>query len=110
MSNIRYISWRRAENRLSSVNCRYFILEESMEVFAYLIPYGLEWLNLIVRWLHIITGIAWRGASFYFVWLDNSIRPPAPGSELARKGVTVNAICPGYTETDIVREAVQNIV
>ena len=30
--------------------------------------------------------------------------------ELARKGVTVNAICPGYAETDIVREAVQNIV
>ena len=30
--------------------------------------------------------------------------------EVARKGVTVNAICPGYTETDIVREAVQNIV
>ena len=30
--------------------------------------------------------------------------------ENARKGVTVNALCPGYTETDIVREAVQNIV
>ncbi|MEK7347113.1 MAG: SDR family oxidoreductase [Pseudomonadota bacterium] len=30
--------------------------------------------------------------------------------ELARKGVTVNAICPGYTETNIVREAVQNMV
>jgi len=53
----------------------------------YLIPYGLEWANLLVRWLHIITGIAWIGASFYFVWLDNSIRPPAPGSELAKKGV-----------------------
>jgi uncharacterized membrane protein len=54
----------------------------------YLIPYGLEWLNLLVRWLHIITGIAWIGASFYFVWLDNSIRPPAPGSDLAKKGVS----------------------
>jgi uncharacterized membrane protein len=59
-----------------------------MEVFGYLIPYGLEWLNLLVRWLHLITGIAWIGASFYFVWLDNTIRPPAPGSDLARKGVS----------------------
>jgi uncharacterized membrane protein len=53
----------------------------------YLVPYGLEWMNLLVRWLHIITGIAWIGASFYFVWLDNSLKPPAPGGELARKGV-----------------------
>jgi uncharacterized membrane protein len=59
-----------------------------MDVFGYLIPYGLEWLNLVVRWLHLITGIAWIGASFYFVWLDNTIRPPAPGSELANKGVS----------------------
>jgi len=57
-------------------------------MIAHFVPYGLEWLNLIVRWLHIITGIAWIGASFYFVWLDNSIRPPAPGSELAKKGVS----------------------
>jgi uncharacterized membrane protein len=49
--------------------------------------YGVEWLNLLVRWLHLITGIAWIGASFYFVWLDNSIRPPKPGSPLAKKGV-----------------------
>ncbi len=59
-----------------------------MDLVGYLAPYGLEWLNLLVRWLHIITGIAWIGASFYFVWLDNSIRPPAPGSELAKKGVS----------------------
>jgi uncharacterized membrane protein len=58
-----------------------------MEVFAYLLPYGLDWANLLLRWLHMITGIAWIGASFYFVWLDNNIRPPAPGSELAEKGV-----------------------
>ncbi|MEW6760340.1 MAG: urate hydroxylase PuuD [Pseudomonadota bacterium] len=55
---------------------------------GYLGPYALEWFNLLVRWLHIITGIAWIGASFYFVWLDNTIRPPAPGSELAKKGVS----------------------
>jgi uncharacterized membrane protein len=59
-----------------------------MQAFGYLVPYGLEWLNLLVRWLHLIVGIAWIGASFYFVWLDNTIRPPAPGSELARKGVS----------------------
>jgi uncharacterized membrane protein len=47
-----------------------------------------EWLNLLVRWLHLITGIAWIGASFYFVWLDNSIRPPKPGSPLAKAGVS----------------------
>jgi uncharacterized membrane protein len=58
-----------------------------MEAFGFLLPYGLEWLNLLMRWLHVITGIAWIGASFYFVWLDNSLRPPAAGSELADKGV-----------------------
>jgi len=58
-----------------------------MALLGYYLPYGLEWLNLLVRWLHFITGIAWIGASFYFVWLDNSLRPPAPDSELAKKGV-----------------------
>ena len=59
-----------------------------MEVFGHLTPYLLEWMNLLLRWLHVITGIAWIGASFYFVWLDNTIRPPAPGSDLAKKGVS----------------------
>jgi len=59
-----------------------------MEVFGHLTPYLLEWMNLLLRWLHVITGIAWIGASFYFVWLDNTIRPPAPGSDLADKGVS----------------------
>lgn len=38
--------------------------------------YILEWLNLLGRWVHLVTGIAWIGASFYFVWLDNSLRAP----------------------------------
>lgn len=38
--------------------------------------YFLEWINLFVRWFHVIAGIAWIGASFYFVWLDNSLKNP----------------------------------
>ncbi len=38
--------------------------------------YLLDWANLLLRWLHLITGIAWIGASFYFVMLDNSLKPP----------------------------------
>ena len=37
--------------------------------------YFLEWLNLLVRWAHVIVGIAWIGASFYFIWLDNHLEP-----------------------------------
>ena len=51
----------------------------------FLWPYLLDWLNFLVRWLHLITGIAWIGASFYFVWLDNHLREPPP--ELKAKGV-----------------------
>lgn len=38
-----------------------------------------EWLNLALRWLHITTGIAWIGSSFFFVWLDNHLKPPVAG-------------------------------
>ena len=40
----------------------------------YLIPYFFEWLNLLLRWLHLIVGIAWIGASFYFVFNYNYTR------------------------------------
>jgi len=38
--------------------------------------YIAEWLNILGRWLHLITGIAWIGSSFYFVWLDNHLQAP----------------------------------
>ena len=38
--------------------------------------YALDWVQLVIRWVHLITGIAWIGASFYFVFLDNSLLPP----------------------------------
>ena len=48
--------------------------------------YALDWANLLLRWAHVITAIAWVGSSFYFVWLDNTLtRPTDPA--LQGKGV-----------------------
>ena len=48
--------------------------------------YLTDWLNLVIRWTHVIAGIAWIGASIYFVFLDTSLeRPREPGD--AAKGV-----------------------
>ncbi|MDP2317056.1 MAG: urate hydroxylase PuuD [Pseudomonadota bacterium] len=45
--------------------------------------YLADWAHLILRWLHLIAGAAWIGASFYFNWLNNHVRPPEDG----RKGI-----------------------
>ena len=37
-----------------------------------------EWLNLLVRWIHFIVGVAWIGASFYFNWLENHLNTKPP--------------------------------
>ena len=38
--------------------------------------YVLDWANLLLRWVHVITAIAWIGSSFYFVfWTAASRRP-----------------------------------
>jgi len=44
-----------------------------------MLVYAGEWVGLLVRWLHVIAGIAWIGASFYFVWLDNHLQPLEAG-------------------------------
>ena len=52
-------------------------------------PYGghiMEWLNIIMRVMHVTFGIAWIGASFYFVWLENALnRKEGIRDELAGK-------------------------
>ncbi len=48
--------------------------------------YLLDWANLLLRWLHVITAIAWIGSSFYFVFLDSSLTPPED-EDLKRQGV-----------------------
>jgi len=40
-----------------------------------------EWLNLGLRWVHVIAGIGWIGTSLYFMWLDASLRKPDPPRE-----------------------------
>ncbi len=37
-----------------------------------------QWLNLALRWAHVITGVAWIGTSFYFNWLNSRLVPPPP--------------------------------
>ena len=46
-------------------------------------PYITEWLNLAIRWAHMITGVAWVGASFYFVWLENNLNRTNPKEGLS---------------------------
>jgi uncharacterized membrane protein len=46
--------------------------------------YLLDWLNLLLRFAHVITGVAWIGASFYFVFLDLSLQAPTDPALKAR--------------------------
>jgi uncharacterized membrane protein len=48
--------------------------------------YLLDWVNLLLRWTHVIVGIAWIGSSFYFVFLDFSLTKPTDPA-LKAKGV-----------------------
>jgi uncharacterized membrane protein len=47
-------------------------------------PYVIEWLNLLVRLLHVVAAIAWIGASFYFIALDYTLRPPKDERDIER--------------------------
>ena len=49
--------------------------------------YFLDWANLLLRWVHVITAIAWIGSSFYFVFLDSSLTPPED-EDLKKQGVS----------------------
>jgi uncharacterized membrane protein len=49
-------------------------------------PYIWDWGDLVFRWLHVIAAIVWIGTSFYFVALDNHLRPPEDERD-AERGV-----------------------
>ncbi len=52
-----------------------------------------EWLAFAVRWLHVVTAIAWIGSSFYFIALDLGLRkaPDLPPAPMARNGRSMAA-------------------
>lgn len=49
--------------------------------------YVTDWLELVVRWAHLIFGVAWIGTSFYFNWLNNNIRKPEHEDGLTSDGI-----------------------
>jgi uncharacterized membrane protein len=46
--------------------------------------YATDWLDLVLRWFHVIAAIVWIGTSFYFVALDNYLLPPAEDRDRER--------------------------
>ena len=55
-----------------------------------------EWASAILRWLHVIAGIAWIGSSFYFIHLDLSLRP-RPGCRPASKATNGRSMAAVFT-------------
>src|ERR671939_1528942 len=52
-----------------------------------MLAYALDWLNLLVRWLHVTAAIAWIGTSFYYIALDyHLLEPKNPAAEQAGVG------------------------
>jgi uncharacterized membrane protein len=54
------------------------VLIAAVLIYKYAFSAGLdlhvaEWLTLVMRWAHVVLGIAWIGASFYFIFLENSL-------------------------------------
>src|SRR5260221_1841857 len=52
--------------------------------------YWWGWGNLLFRWLHVIAAMAWIGASFYFIALDNHLEPPKDPDD-GKRGVAGEA-------------------
>jgi uncharacterized membrane protein len=55
-----------------------------MTALVALSNYWWDWGNLLFRWLHVIAAMAWIGASFYFIALDNHLEPPKDPQDAAR--------------------------
>ena len=68
-----------------------------MILFA-LPPLVTEWLNLLIRWVHVIAAIMWIGDSFLFMWLDSVLSAPLRPREGAVAGEMWMAHSGGFYE------------
>ena len=65
--------------------------------------YWWGWANLLFRWLHVVAAMAWIGASFYFIALDNHLQSPKDPKD-AKRGV---GGVPGRLEVVVERDEVE---
>jgi uncharacterized membrane protein len=65
-----------SEHRSLKIGPRSSLIHDSTGSCKLDISYLIDAASMLLRWLHVIVGIAWIGASFYFVYLDNSLKPP----------------------------------
>ncbi len=56
-----------------SISMTLFFIGYKIAVFAGILNHVIDWLHLLIRWAHVVLGISWIGASFYFIFLENSL-------------------------------------
>ena len=70
----------------------------------------IEWVSIIIRWVHVVAGIAWIGSSFYFIHLDLSLKPngalwvirPKGRPEISERAVMAAGKAAGLVDVKVV--------
>ena len=55
------------------------------------LPYTLKWLELVLRWGHVLFAILWVGNSFLFNYLDNKLNKSISSSSIAGEGYLMHS-------------------
>ncbi len=55
------------------------------------LPYTLKWLELVLRWAHVLFAILWVGNSFLFNYLDNKLNKNITSSDIDAEGYLMHS-------------------
>ena len=69
-----------------------------------MVDHVIESLTFLLRWLHVVTAIAWVGSSFYFVFLDSSLTPPEDPDLKRQLQVQFVTVDPEHDTPNVVRD------